>query len=267
MSSSGKPILVDSHAHLEFPKLGEDLPGVLARAWEAGLCAIVAVGSGRGLDSARESADLASRESRVWSTAGLHPHDASQWSGSAGQELESLARIKRVVAVGETGLDFHYNHSTPDAQRIAFAEQIRLARRLKLPLVIHSREAEEETLSILSREKADEVGGVIHCFSGGPDMAEKALDLGFYISFSGTLTFPKAEGLRRIAASIPLDRILIETDAPYLAPVPLRGKRNEPAYVHHTAQKLADLRGLSLDEIARITAQNACRLFGITLSP
>jgi TatD DNase family protein len=174
-----------------------------------------------------------------------------------------MAKSERVVAYGEIGLDYHYDHSPRDVQRERFREQVRLARELRLPIVIHTREAQEDTIAILKEEKGGDVGGVFHCFSGDAWLAKDALDLGFYLSFSGVITFQNAVMLRDIVKTVPLDRILVETDSPYLTPVPHRGKRNEPAYVRHVAEKIAELHGISVPKVEDATSQNTKRLFGI----
>ena len=207
---------------------------------------------------------LADRYPFVYATVGVHPHEVKHIEDGWYNEFRRLAKNKKVVAFGEIGLDYHYNHSSPKEQRDRFREQIQLARELGLPLVIHTREAQEDTIQILTDERSTEVGGVFHCFSGDAWLAKDALDLGFYLSFSGILTFQNAGMLRDIAKRVPLDRILIETDCPYLTPVPHRGKRNEPAFVRHVAETLAGGASVSdLDEIYRLTTENARRLFRI----
>jgi TatD DNase family protein len=253
--------LFDSHAHIDFADFGGEVDAVLERARAAGLVGVIAIGAGRGLEAAA-AVDLAARFPDVWATVGIHPHDASCADAAALDVLRRLAARPRVVALGEIGLDYHYDHSPRPKQREAFAAQIRLARELHLPVVIHSREAEDDTLAILQGEGVAEVGGVMHCFSGGERLARAALDADLRISFSGVLTFPKAEALRAVARDVvPIERTLVETDAPFLAPVPHRGKRNEPAFVSFTAAKLAEVVGLSLEDVARITTRTARRVF------
>ena len=254
-------ILIDTHAHLDDVSFDNDREDTIKRAFEGGLCYIISVGSN--VDSSRRTVELAERYNKVYATVGLHPHDAKKWGDGAYEELKDLARDKKVVAVGETGLDYHYDNSPRDVQQEVFREEIRLALEVGRPLVIHSREADEDTARILTEEKADKVGGVMHCFSSGRELALKSLDMGFYISLSGIVTFPKAVELQELVVELPLDRILVETDSPYLSPIPHRGKRNEPANVRHTALKVAQLKGLILDEIAEVTSKNAKRLFGI----
>jgi len=207
-------------------------------------------------------AEAADHHPDIYASIGVHPHEVKHIADGWYDELRRLAQNQKVVAYGEIGLDYHYNHSTPKEQRERFREQVQLARELRLPVIIHTREAQEDTISILKEEKAAEVGGVFHCFSGDAWLAKDALDLGFYLSFSGILTFQNASMLRDIAKQTPLDRVLIETDCPYLTPVPHRGKRNEPAFVSHVAQQLAEIHPeLSLDQISQATTENAKRLF------
>ena len=246
-------MLVDSHAHLnEYPDRGE----VVARARSAGLSRVVLIGQfprpGRALELARTDPAFFS------ATAGVHPHDAAQAGDQDYGELRRLCADPGVVAVGECGLDFHYDRSPREAQRESFLRQIRLARELGKPLVVHTREADVETARLLEAELGPD-GGVIHCFTGDWPAAQRYLALGMWLSFSGVLTFKNAEGVREAARNAPLDRILVETDCPYLAPSPYRGTRNEPAYLTHTAARLAELRGMPVEELARVTAGNARR--------
>jgi TatD DNase family protein len=261
------PGFVDTHCHLDqeyFPNGPED---VLARAEAQGVRGFVVVGVGRDLAPARAAIALAQRRSRTFAAVGIHPHDAVNYTPGARRELTSLAADASVVAVGEIGLDYHYDHSPRDVQRSAFAELVGLARQVHKPIVVHTREAAADTLEVLEREGAREVGGVIHCFSEDKAFAERALALGFYLSFSGIVTFKKSLAIQEVAAWAPLDRILVETDSPYLAPVPYRGKPCEPAYVVNTAQRVAELRGLSLEALAEATTANAERLFERTFAP
>jgi TatD DNase family protein len=218
-----------------------------------------------GLAAAEAALEVCGRRSDVVVTGGVHPHDAAEHADAV-WELEGLFSDERVVALGEVGLDFHYDYSPREVQRRVFCESVALARHVRRPLVIHSRAAPDETIEILEREGAREVGGVIHCFSEDRAFAQRALDLGFDLSFSGIVTFKNARPVHEVAAWAPNDRILVETDSPYLAPLPLRGKRCEPAYVVHTAQRVAELRGLSLEELAALTTENACRRFGPRLA-
>ena len=246
-------MLIDSHAHLDSEEYGKDLEKVVARAREAGLAHIVLVGQ---WPRARESLELSRRDPAFFSaTAGIHPHDAAQGDFA---EMEKLCAEPEIVAVGECGLDFHYDRSPRDVQRDLFVRHLRLAKALQKPVVVHTREADLETADILGRELGPD-GGVIHCFTSDWAAAQRYLALGMYISFSGVLTFRNAEAVRDAAAKMPLDRILVETDCPFLAPVPHRGKRNEPAYVALTAARLAELRGLPPAELASATSENARR--------
>jgi len=252
--------LIDSHAHLDHSQLRGDLEGVLQRAGEAGIRAILSVGCD--LQSSRDNVALARQHEQVYATVGIHPHDAGDWNEQAGAELRRLAADPKVVAIGEIGLDYYYDRAPREVQRAAFRGQLRLARELGKPVVIHDRDAHAEVLQILREERAGENGGVLHCFSGDLAMARECLELGFFISFTGTLTYPKNAAAREIVAVLPLERLLVETDCPYLAPQTYRGKRNEPAYVRHTAEEIARIKGLSLEDVARITSLNVHRLFG-----
>ncbi len=255
--------LFDSHAHLSFTKFDEDLGEVLTRAREAGLVGIINVGSGGEARAFRQGLPLALAHEWIWATAGLHPHDARHGSPELLEELAQTAEHPRVVAVGETGLDYHYEYSPRSDQRRVFRAQLRLARSLGKPFVVHTREADEDTLEIIRQEGVGEAGGVVHCFSGGPELAAAAIELGLHVSFSGIVTFPKARSVREAAVQVPDERLLIETDSPFLAPPPFRGKRNEPAYVRRVCDTLAELRGLTTEDVARITTRNTRRLFSL----
>jgi len=258
-------MLIDSHAHLDDDRYDQDREATLARAQEAGIEALVTIGCD--LATSRAAVELANRYANIYATVGVHPHEVKHIGDDWYDALRRLAQHPKVVAYGETGLDYHYNYSPPKLQRERFREQVCLARELKLPIVVHTREAQEDTVAILKDEKAGDVGGVFHCFSGDQWLANEALDLGFYLSFSGVLTFQNAATLRDIAKTVPRDRLLVETDCPYLTPVPHRGKRNEPAYVKLVAEKLAEVRSgmgaATLEEIGRVTSDNARRLFKI----
>jgi len=256
-------MLIDTHCHLDPQYLPQGPDEVLARAREAGVVAFVCVGVGQDLAPGRAAIELASRRDDVVAAIGFHPHDARELNDELYAELASLVRHPKLVAVGEMGLDFHYDHSPRDVQAEVFRRQIALAREVGKPIVVHTREAAAETLAILEEENARDVGGIIHCFSEDLAFATRALDLGFDISFSGIVTFKNAQSVREVAKMAPLDRILVETDSPYLAPVPLRGKRCEPAYVVHTARCIAELRGISFEELAQATTDNARRRLGI----
>ena len=255
-------MLIDSHAHLDDLRYDTDRDHVLQRAEVAGIEAIVTIGCD--LTTSRAAVALAQTHAGVFATIGVHPHETREIKQGWYDSFRSLARQPKVVAYGEIGLDYHYDHSPREIQRERFREQIHLARELGLPLIIHTREAQEDTVTILREENAADVGGVFHCFSGDAWLAKDALDLGFYLSFSGILTFKNATMLRDIAKTVPPDRLMVETDCPYLAPVPYRGKRNEPAYVQHVAETLAEIRGNgSVESIARATVENTKRIFRI----
>jgi TatD DNase family protein len=271
---------IDSHCHIDGPEFDADREEVIARARDAGVTAMLNVGTGDPHSGAFERAiELAEKHESIFAAIGVHPHDAKLFDDAAEKRLTDLAaQSKRVVAWGEIGLDYHYDHSPRDVQREVFRRQLRIARALKLPVVIHSRAADDDTIEILRDEYGTGVSpvnhaqdargtieraGVMHCFGGSLRMARAALDLGFCVSFAGNLTFKKAENLREIARQLPLDRLLVETDCPYLTPVPFRGKRNEPARVVETARLLAELHGREWEEMGRITSENFARLFGV----
>src|SRR5215217_684571 len=258
-------MLIDTHTHLDDTRYQDDRDSMIARAHEAGVGACVTIGCD--LTTSQSAVALADRYPTVYASIGVHPHAVKQISDGWYDEFRRLAKHPKVVAYGEIGLDYHYNYSAPKEQRERFREQIQLARELRLPVIIHTREAQEDTIAILKEEQASQVGGVFHCFSGDARLAKGALELGFYLSFSGILTFQNATVLREIAKTVPLDRLLIETDCPYLTPVPHRGKRNEPAFVALVAEQLAALRSgepeMSAEMIGRLTTENAKRLFKI----
>ena len=255
-------MLIDSHCHLDSEQFDADRDAVIERALAAGVERMVAIGTGEGPPDLEAGLRLADQHAAFYATVGVHPHDASKASADVYRRLEELLGHAKVVAVGEIGLDYHYDFSPRETQREVFVEQMRLARDAGKPIVIHTREAWEDTLALLEQHWAP-VGlpAVMHCFSGGLAEARRSLALGCYLSFGGILTFPKATELREAARSAPADRILVETDAPYLAPVPNRGKRNEPAFVVETARKLAEIRGESFESIAATTTSNFERLF------
>jgi TatD DNase family protein len=254
-------ILIDTHAHLDHERFKDDVDQVIERAKLAQVQSIITVGAD--LASSRQAVEFARRYPDVIATVGVHPHDADSVSDSVLNEIAILAQDEGVVAIGEIGLDYHYDFSPRDVQRRVFAIQISLARELELPIVVHVREAYQDVMSILKSEHAEDVGGIVHCFSGDREAAKDCLDMGFYISVGGILTFANSQELREIIRGLPMDRILLETDAPYLTPVPYRGKRNEPAYVVHVAEALANLKGITFDEVAETTTLNACKLFGL----
>ncbi len=255
------PSLVDSHAHLDGSRFADDLEQVIQRADDQGVHSIITVGCD--LDSSRASVELAQRYPGIYATVGVHPHDAATVTPQLLDELAQLATADKVVAIGEIGLDYYRNHCPHDQQQKAFRQQLALARQCKLPVVIHDRDAHDDVLAILREEKAEEIGGVLHCFSGDIEMAKACLDLGFYLSFTGTITYPKNDALREVIRQVPTERILVETDCPYLAAQPWRGKRNEPSYVVKTAETVAEIKGLTLTDVARITSLNAFELFGV----
>jgi TatD DNase family protein len=257
---------IDSHCHIDGPEYDADRDEVIARALEAGVKTMLNVGTGDPHSGAFERAvELAEKHEEIYAAVGVHPHDAKLFDDAAEQQLSDLVKgSKRVIAWGEIGLDYHYDHSPRHVQGTVFQRQLKLARELNLPVIIHSREADEDTVSILRAElSGSERAGVLHCFGGSLQMARAAIDLGFYVSFAGNLTFKKAEDLREIARQLPLERLMVETDCPYLTPVPFRGKRNEPARVVETAACLATLQGVEASEVARITSENFVRLFGV----
>lgn len=259
-------MFIDSHCHIDGPEYDADRNEIIARAREAGVMTMLNVGTGDPHSGAFERAvELAETHHEVYAAVGVHPHDAKLFDDATEQRLSALVKgSKRVVAWGEIGLDYHYDHSPRDVQRGVFHRQLNLARELNLPVIIHSREADEDTINILREELSGyDRAGVLHCFGGSLQMARDAIDLGFYVSFAGNLTFKKAEDLRDIARQLPLERLMIETDCPYLTPVPFRGKRNEPARVVETAGCLAMLHGREVSEVARITSDNFARLFGV----
>jgi TatD DNase family protein len=259
-----RPTLVDSHAHLEDPAFAGQYDPLVQRALAAGVGRMITVGTD--LATSRQAVAAAARQAAVFAAVGVHPHAAGQLDADWLAELRRLAGEPKVVAIGEIGLDFYHDLSPRPAQQAAFAAQLALASELALPVIVHDREAHAETMATLRQFAAGQPGtrGVLHCFSGDEGMAREAIDLGFYISFAGPLTYAKAGRLPHLAVVLPLERLLVETDCPYLTPAPLRGKRNEPANVALVAAKLAQLRGLSESEVAAATTANAARLFGLT---
>ncbi len=253
-------MLIDSHCHLDFPELSADLDGVLDRARAAGVDLMVTISTRVGQFNQLRS--LAEAHDTVFCSVGTHPHNAAEEPDITVEELVELAHHPKVVAIGEAGLDYHYDNSPRDVQKKSFRTHIAAARETGLPLIIHARDADAHVARMLEEEtKKGAFPFVLHCFTGGADLAHRGLALGGYISFSGVVTFKNAEALRDIALAVPSDRLLVETDAPYLAPEPLRGKTNEPAFVVHTAARLAALRGVREGEMARLTTDNFFRLF------
>lgn len=254
-------MIIDSHAHLDYPQLVDDLDAVLARAVAAGVEHVITIGVK--LTTADRPKKIAETYPNVWFSAGIHPHEVDNEPDAAnGDAILAAADHPKCVAIGEAGLDYFYDYGSPKSQAKSFRVQIEVARHLDLPIIIHARNADEDMAAILEDEMAKgSFRGVLHCYSSGPELARRAIDIGFYISFSGILTFNKAEELRTIAASLPEERLLVETDSPYLAPVPHRGQSNEPAYTAHTLAKLAGLRGCTVAQMAAITRANTLRLF------
>ncbi|TVR80773.1 MAG: TatD family deoxyribonuclease [Rhodospirillales bacterium] len=253
-------MLVDSHCHLDFPDFADELESVVARAANAGVGILLTICTH--VTRFANVLAVAERFDRVYCTVGIHPHEAAREPSVTADRLIELAGHPKVVGFGETGLDYYYEHSPRAAQQDSFRAHIAAARQAGLPVVVHTREAEADTARILAEEEArGPFPGLLHCFSGSRQLADNAMELGLYISFSGVVTFKKAEALKQIAADVPLDRLLVETDAPYLAPVPKRGKRNEPAYVAYTAAEVARLRGMGAAAFAAATTDNFLRLF------
>jgi len=254
--------VIDSHCHLDNPQFDPDREAVIDRALAAGVDRMVVIGTGDGPPDLEAGIRLADRHEPIYATVGIHPHDASKATPETYTRLRALLQHPKVIALGEIGLDYHYDHSPREVQRAVFLEQMLLAGEARKPIVIHTREAWEDTIALLEVYwRPHGLAGIMHCFSGNADQAALCVDLGFHLSFGGIVTFPKALDVQEAARYVPPDRLLIETDAPYLAPVPHRGKRNEPAFVAETARKMADLRGVSTEEIARLTSANFMGLF------
>lgn len=254
--------LIDSHAHLDSAQFAGDRQEVIQRARDNGIGTIISIGCD--LESSRANVELAAAEPDIYAAVGIHPHDATQLDDQALAQLRRYALEQpKVVAIGEIGLDYYRDRSPREIQQQAFRQQLRLAQEVGKPVVIHDREAHDDVLRILVEEQAQQAGGVLHCFSGDLAMAKQVLDLGFYLSFPGTITYPKNEAVRELIKALPIEALLVETDCPYLSPQPFRSKRNEPAYVRHTAELLAQIKGLTLEDVARITSLNCRKLFGI----
>lgn len=254
--------LVDSHCHLNYPEFKEDFKGMIARADTLGVKTFLTISTK--LKEAEDLLAITRDYPQIFCTMGVHPHEVEKEGVPSMEDLRSLVTRPKVVGIGETGLDYFYEHSPREQQKESFRHHIRIAKETGLPLIIHSRDAEEDILTVLEEEQVRnmELPGVIHCFSGTKEFALKTMEMGFYISISGIATFKKATELQDIIQNhVPLERMLVETDAPYLAPVPHRGKRNEPSFVVHTAEKVAELKGVSLQEVARITTENFFTLF------
>jgi len=255
-------MLVDSHCHLDFAK-AEERAGIVARARGAGVATLLTIGTKA--EELPEVVAIAETDPDIWCSVGIHPHEAQDTPDAAIGQLAEMTRLPKVVGIGETGLDFYYDHSPRERQAEMFRAQCRVAREANLPLIVHSRNADTETGDVLAGEEMS--SGVIHCFSSGRALAERALALGFYISIAGIVTFKNADELRAVVRDVPLDRLLLETDAPYLAPVPMRGKTNEPSFIVHTAARIAELKGVAAGELARITSDNFFRLFAKAKRP
>lgn len=261
-------MFIDSHAHLEGKQFAQDREQVIARALDAGVTKIVAIGNGDGPSNFDCGIQLAEKYDFIYATIGIHPHEARLADEAAFAEMHRLAHHPKIIAWGEIGLDYFYDYSPRDVQKYVFIRQMELAAAAKLPIVIHCRPSDnsdnawDDCLSLIQERWAPKgIGGILHCFTGNWPQASRALDMGFMISFAGNLTFPKAQQIRDAAMQVPIERILIETDSPYLAPVPHRGKRNEPAFVVETARRLAELRGVSVEEIGEGTSQNFYNFF------
>ncbi|ACJ32417.1 TatD family hydrolase [Anoxybacillus flavithermus] len=254
-------MLFDTHAHLNATQFNEDVGQVIERARAEGVSHIVVVGFDR--PTIERAMELAEQYSFIYAAVGWHPVDAIHMTDEDLSMIERLAAHPKVVALGEMGLDYYWDQSPKDVQKEVFRKQIRLAKKVKLPIIIHNRDATADIVDILREENAGEVGGVMHCFSGSIEVARQCMDMNFYISFGGPVTFKNAKKPKEVAKEIPLDRLLIETDCPYLTPHPFRGKRNEPSYVKYVAEAIAELKGLSFEEVAQKTSDNAKRLFGI----
>ncbi len=254
-------MLFDTHAHLNAVQFDADREEVIQRALDEGVSHIVVVGFDR--ETIKGALDLAEGYDFIYAAIGWHPVDAIDMTEEDLKWIEELASHPKVVALGEMGLDYHWDKSPKDIQMEVFRKQIRLSKKVNLPIVIHNREATEDVVRILEEENAGEVGGIMHCYSGSLEIAKKCMDMNFYISFGGPVTFKNAKKPKEVAVEIPMDRILIETDCPFLSPHPLRGKRNESSYVKYIAEQIAELKGMSVEEIAQKTSDNAFRLFGI----
>jgi TatD DNase family protein len=254
-------MLIDSHAHIQGMDYAGEVEAVIARAHEAGVEKIIVVGGAGDMSSNTEAVALAESCADVYATVGMHPHDAKDVAADELRKIRELTSHSKVIAVGETGLDYYYNHSPHDVQRRVFIQFIHMARETGFPIVVHERDAANDAAELLRSEGAANIRGVIHCFTGNYEAASAYLDLGFYLSFTGIITFKNAGPLRDVVRKVPLDRMLVETDSPYLTPVPYRGKRNEPAYVRFVADMVAKVKTVSLEDVARTTTSNVHELF------
>ena len=259
--------LVDSHAHVDVSDFDADRDAMLARAQSAGIGMMLAIGNGPEVEKLGAAVPYAEQHDWIFASAGIHPHEARHATDAHYEELDRLARHPRVIAWGEIGLDYHYDHSPRDIQARVFRRQLGQARAAKTPIVIHCREAWPDCLKILDEDwRSSGLGGIFHCYAGTIEEARRGMEMGFLVSFAGNVTYPKAQNLRDVARQIPLDRLLVETDSPFLAPLPHRGKRNEPAYVAEVARTIANVRDLATDEVARAAAENFRRFFGLANS-
>ncbi len=260
--------MIDSHCHLDNPEFDNDRERAIERAHEAGVEWMVAIGTGDGPPDLDAGLRMAERHPRFLATVGVHPHDAAKAGAETYKSLEALARHPKVVGIGEIGLDYHYDFAPRDTQKAVFADQLAIAAAVGKPVIIHTREAWDDTFAQLQAHWTPHgLPGILHCFTGGPAEAERALKLGFSLAFGGVVTYPKSDAVREAARLAPLDRILLETDAPYLAPVPKRGKRNEPAFLTFTAAEIARVRGIEVAELIAATSENFRRLAGAALPP
>jgi TatD DNase family protein len=256
--------IIDSHAHLEFPQFDADREEMLARARAAGVTALLAIGSGTGPGDLDAAIPFAEKHDWIYATIGIHPHEAKLGTDEDFARLEKLSRHPRVIAWGEIGLDYYYDHSPRDVQQSVFRRQLEMARTAGLPIVIHCRDAWSDCLAILEEGwRSSGLGGILHCFTGSLEDAKQGVEMGFVVSFAGNVTYPKMESLRQIARDLPLDRLLVETDSPFLPPQGQRGKRNEPAFVIEVARTLGNVRNLPAEEVAAVTAANFRRFFGL----
>ena len=256
-------MLIDSHAHIQGKEYADEREAIIARACQAGVEKIIAVGGAGDMTSNAEAVALAESFPNIYATVGMHPHDAKDVGAKDLAKLKELAAHPKVVAVGETGLDYYYSHSPHDVQRRVFGQLIQMARETDLPIVVHERDAAQEAAELLRSEGSGKLRGVIHCFTGNYEAACAYLDLGFYLSFTGIITFKNAEPLRAVVQKVPLERMLVETDSPFLTPAPHRGKRNEPAYVRFVAGTIAEIKGITLEKVAQVTTKNVQNLFKI----
>ena len=256
-------MLIDSHAHIQGKEYAGEAEAVIERARAAGVEKIIAVGGAGDMSSNTEAVALADSFPNIYATVGMHPHDAKDVGADKLRALRELTSHAKVIAVGETGLDYYYNHSPHEVQRRVFTQFIHMARETGLPIVVHERDAAQEVAELLRSEGGRELHGVIHCFTGNYEAACDYLDLGFYLSFTGIITFKNAEPLRQVVRQVPLEKMFVETDSPFLTPVPHRGKRNEPAYVRLVAETVASVKNISLEDVARVTTENVQNLFKI----